>query len=64
MHQSAIKPKTEKRSKAVDEEVLIEAEEKAEMQMLINAIKILDEESTTKEEFLKELDRLLKEIPQ
>lgn len=48
----------------MDEEVLIETEEKAEMQMLINAIKILDEESTTEEEFLKELDRLLKEIPQ
>lgn len=48
----------------MDEEVLIETEEKAEMQMLINAIKILAEKSTTKEEFLKELDRLLKEIPQ
>ncbi len=48
----------------MDEEILNEAEEKAEMQMLINAIKILAEKSTTKEEFLKDLDRLLKETTQ
>lgn len=48
----------------MDEEILNETKEKAEMQMLINAIKTIAEKSTTKEEFLKELDRLLKETPQ
>ena len=41
-----------------------EVDEMTNMQILIEAIRIIAEKSNTKEEFLKELDRLQKEKPQ
>lgn len=41
-----------------------EVDEMTNMQILIEAIKIIVEKSETKEELLKELDRLLKKAPQ
>lgn len=48
----------------MNEVIKSEVEEMTNMQILINAIKIIAEKTATKEEFLKELDRLLKETPQ
>lgn len=41
-----------------------EVDEMTNMQILIEAIRIIAEKSETKEEFLRELDRLQKERPQ
>lgn len=41
-----------------------EVDEMTNTQILIEAIRIIAEKSETKEEFLKELDRLQKEKPQ
>lgn len=41
-----------------------EFDEITNMQILIEAIRIIAEKSETKEEFLRELDRLQKEKPQ
>lgn len=41
-----------------------EVEEMTNIQILIEAIRIIAEKSKTKEEFLKELERLQKEKPQ
>lgn len=41
-----------------------EVDEMTNMQILIEAIRIIAEKSETKEEFLRELDRLQKEKPQ
>lgn len=41
-----------------------EVDEMTNMQILIEAIRIIAEKSETKEEFLKELERLQKERPQ
>ena len=41
-----------------------EVDEMTNMQIIIEAIRIIAEKSNTKEEFLKELDRLQKEKPQ
>lgn len=46
------------------DEILNEVDEMTNMQILIEAIRIIAEKSNTKEEFLKELDRLQKERPQ
>lgn len=45
-------------------EITNEVEEMTNMQILIEAIRIIAEKSETKEEFLKELERLQKEKPQ
>lgn len=45
-------------------EIINEVEEMTNEQILIEAIRIIAEKSETKEEFLKELDRLQKEKPQ
>ena len=45
-------------------ESTIEVDEMTNMQILIEAIRIIAEKSETKEEFLRELDRLQKEKPQ
>jgi len=52
-----------KEVKAV-EQIKTEVDEMTYTQTIITAIKIIAEKSETKEEFLKELDRLLKEKPQ
>lgn len=41
-----------------------EADEMTNMQILIEAIKIIVEKTETKDELLQELDRLLKKVPQ
>lgn len=46
------------------EQIKTEVDEMTYTQTIITAIKIIAEKSKTKEEFLKELDRLLKEKPQ
>lgn len=46
------------------EETKSEVYEMTNMQILIEAIKIIVEKTSTKEELLKELNRLLKEAPQ
>lgn len=52
-----------KEVKAV-EQIKTEVDEMTYTQTIITAIKIIAEKSKNKEEFLKELDRLLKEKPQ
>ncbi len=46
------------------DEITNEVDEMTNMQILIEAIRIIAEKSNTKEEFLRELDRLQKEKPQ
>lgn len=46
------------------EQIETEVDEMTYTQTIITAIKIIAEKSNSKEEFLKELDRLLKEKPQ
>jgi len=46
------------------EQIRTEVDEMTNTQTIITAIKIIAEKSNSKEEFLKELDRLLKEKPQ
>ena len=46
------------------DEIKNEVDEMTNTQILIEAIRIIAEKSDTKEEFLKELDRLQKERPQ
>ncbi len=45
-------------------EIMSEVDAMTNMQILIEAIRIIAEKSASKEEFLKELDRLQKERPQ
>lgn len=45
-------------------EIITEVDNMTYAQILIEAIRIIAEKSKTKEEFLKELDRLQKERPQ
>lgn len=45
-------------------EIKEENDDMTNIEVLINAIRIIAEKSNTKEEFLKELDRLTKKKPQ
>ena len=45
-------------------EIKEENDDMTNIEVLINAIRIIAEKSNTKEEFLKELDRLIKKKPQ
>lgn len=55
---------TERRSRAVDEIIRNEVDEMTNMEILIEAIKIIAEKSETKQEFIEELERLQKKKPQ